>query len=659
MPKIKLSEPREVQPDDMNPDIEPKLSRPKKSAPPPEPVVVEEEAARDADRITVEESLSEIYQNDDGETGSVQEIIPKKKLGMIFWLPFSFFLISSVLAASWYLVSKAPDIKSGTEMDISIIPSTDSPTDGENFFYTVKYANISRFALKNAEIKVALPSQFLADEFKPVPSLASSTTNITWHFDSLAGFEGGEIRIGGKFYGKIGEKAVIYAEISYTPENFSSEFKKSADNQVVLKDTGLEFAFDNYSSAMIGSDNEVIIRYKAFEGGRLDNFRLTVEALDNPTVGFISKASTSADYEHSAIKPNLWSVKNVSGISKELPVDFIVTEKKSDSLAMKFTFSIVEPGGREFTIEEKTLNFSLLKNDMNLSLVINGSKEDQGVDFGKTMNYSIYYSNKGDSELADVSLQAVIEGGLVKWEGLKDPSGGKLSGNSITWTKEELPALAAVAPNDEGTIDFSVPVKTREEAADAGADEIKSYVHFRLGSSTEEANEVNSSNTIINKINSEMVFSEKARYFDDDNIAVGSGPLPPKVGETTSVKVYWTLLTTIHELENTRVETILPKNIVWNSKELTTVGTISFKEETRTVVWDVGKLPVLPEAIRAEFSISVTPAEEDRNKMLVLISDTEAKASDTITGAEIKKTAKPETTKLEDDEIGKNDGRVE
>jgi hypothetical protein len=608
----------------------------------------------------VEESLSEIYQDEKGNSVNVQEIIPKRKFGIIFWLPFSFFLITLVLSAGWYYFSRYAGQSNSSEIELSITPSADSANDGENFTWTINYANISRVALKNIDLTIALPPQFSVNEFKPVPAIASSSTNNLWHFDRLEGYEGGKIAITGRFFGKTGERAIINAEMAYTPENFSSEFKKSAVSEALIKGTGIAFTFDNYTSAIVGSENEAIVRYKTFEGSRISDFQLEVNSSDNSSIGFISKASTTnGDVEHSSIKPNLWIVKNATTSEKELPVYFLVSQKRTDSMDLDFIFSYTDEKGNQFVIEEKKLSYALLENNLNVNLVVNGSKDDQGVNFSQPLNYSIYYINKGDAAIGDVILQAVIEGGLVGWDSLKDENKGRLSGNTLTWTKEELPALAMIEPNAEGTIDFSVPVLSREAAAGRSSDAIKSYVQFKIGSSTEDQKDGNLSNTIINKINSDMAFTERVRYFNEDNIAVGSGPLPPKVGETSSFKVYWTMLTSIHELENARVETVLPSYVSWGGKELTTVGTISYKEDTRTVSWEIGKLPVMPETINAEFSVSITPVEEDRNKIMVILSDTDAKAADTATAAELIKTVKPETTKLEGDEIGRNDGRVQ
>jgi hypothetical protein len=189
--------------------------------------------------------------------------------------------------------------------------------------------------------------------------------------------------------------------------------------------------------------------------------------------------------------------------------------------------------------------------------------------------------------------------------------------------------------------------------------EVESYAQFAIGNIETKQNEDTKSNTILSKVNSDLKFNEEVRYFSEDNIAVGSGPLPPKVGQTTSFKVYWNLTNNLHELNNLRLESALPDYVTWNDKNRTTVGNIYYDESGRKVVWEIGRLPVSVYEAGAEFNISITPVESDRNKVLVLIPGTNIEATDSETNSTISKVGKAKTTKLEDDPIAVGDGRVE
>jgi hypothetical protein len=131
------------------------------------------------------------------------------------------------------------------------------------------------------------------------------------------------------------------------------------------------------------------------------------------------------------------------------------------------------------------------------------------------------------------------------------------------------------------------------------------------------------------------------------------------VNEETTYKVYWDIENNLHELSDLTVSVTLPEYVEWNQKQRATVGDVEYDDSLHAVIWDVGRLPVTVFQANAEFSIRVVPSEEDRNKIMVLLPGSTVKATDSETGGEIIESTKPETTKLEDDEIGGGDGIVE
>ncbi|HTW96496.1 MAG TPA: hypothetical protein VMD74_02450, partial [Candidatus Methylomirabilis sp.] len=208
--------------------------------------------------------------------------------------------------------------------------------------------------------------------------------------------------------------------------------------------------------------------------------------------------------------------------------------------------------------------------------------------------------------------------------------------------------------------------------SDLGKDfKITSYAQYTIGGldnlggvSTSTASSStafdNRSNKIECLINSDLGFKEQVRYFDENNLPVGNGPLPPTVGEQTSFKVYWDLTNNLHDLNDVVLETILPPEVTWDTHNRTSVGTISYDQATNKVTWNIGRLPITVFRADAEFNIALTPTESDRNKIVVLLAGTKISATDANTNAPLEKNSVPKTTKLEDDEIANmsSDGRV-
>jgi uncharacterized repeat protein (TIGR01451 family) len=314
-----------------------------------------------------------------------------------------------------------------------------------------------------------------------------------------------------------------------------------------------------------------------------------------------------------------------------------------------------------------------MKSDLNLNLILNGTRNDQPVDFGQKLNYSIVYSNKGESSMKDVVIMAVLDSDFLDWTALDDKNKGREMGDTITWTKNEIPALEKVDVGKQGTIDFTINVLPFKES-DLGKNfVVTSYSQYAVGgldrigqvgsttaSSTLSDNFDNRSNTIESIINSDLNFKEQVRYFDENNLPVGNGPLPPVVGERSSFKVYWDLTNNLHDLSDVQVQTVLPIGIDWDSHNRTSVGTLSYEESSRTVTWQIGRLPITVFRADAEFNIGLTPKEESRNKIVVLLNGSKINALDVKTNSALERKTIAKTTKLDDDEIANmsNDGLV-
>ena len=608
----------------------------------------------------IEESLNEIYQDENGHQVDVRKFDVLKRHGFFFWL-FVILLILGGIALATYAGYQYFYLGSGTDptaIDFFIEGETDVVA-GEEFFYTINYSNTSNTQFRDAEIEVNFPEDFIILDSFPAPD--ADKENV-WHFNTIPPKHNGKIKIKGKIVGEEDKTGLVIANIRYMPANFSSEFKKDANFTTKIFDTGLDIDFDYLKSVLVGDENEVVLRLKSKEKSYINNFRLSLEPRENIEVLGIGETGGEEEMiTYKDIRPGVWEIEEITGDEKILPIRYRFTEKASDEENLLFNFDIFE-NNQDYHIQSEELPIELMKSDLNLTLIINGSREDQGVDFGQTLNYSIVYNNKGEAEMKDVVVQAVLTSDWLDWASLNDPLSGSEKGNTITWSKEQLPELEVLDQNEEGTIDFSIKIMDIDEVKPGQDYKVESYTLFSVGGAAEEdkpINEDNSSNIIVNKINSDLKLNESLRYFSVDNIPVGTGPHPPKVGETTSYKVYWDITNNLHEIDSVGVSVILPEYVGWDDKVQVSVGSIQYIEETHTVVWNVGRLPLTVFQANAEFSIKITPGEDDKNKILVLLPGSEIQAVDSETDAKLTASTKARTTKLEDDDIAVGDGIIE
>jgi len=619
-----------------------------------------EDTSEEGKAEEIEESLNEIYTGDDGKKVNVKELFVKKSRGLVFWL-LTTIIAGTILfaigyALYYYYFHGGTDSKS---VEFTISGETEV-VSGKEIIYTLEYRNNSRVSINDIRMEVKYPDNFVFVGSEPA---SENDSHTVWILNNLGAYNVGKVEIKGMLIGKEEERGVILADLRYTPENFSSGFKKSAAITTAVKDIGIEFEVDSFSTALVGDENEILLRFLGKEENYINNFRVVMEPNENlEIVEFknIEKYPNLANYEMTV--PGSWKVASVTKEELVLPMIIKYKQKPAEKQTIKLAVQkevVTENESRYFTIFEHSIEQEVMDSDLNLTLISNGSREDQGIEFGKTLNYSIVYKNKGETEMRDVAIMVVLNSDWLDWDSLKDGLGGKVHDNAIIWTKEEIPALGLLTYNQEGTIDFSINVKNKPEIIDRSAYEITAHAQFSAGGVPVDADTDNKSNTIVSRINSFLELDESIRYFSEDNVPVGSGPNPPKVDEKTTYKVYWNLNNSLHELKDISVEMVLPEYMRWEGKENVSTGSINYNSDQRKITWTISRLPVSISTADASFDISLTPDSDDRNKILVLIPGTTVKAVDSVTEAELTDKTSAKTTKLEDDDIGRSDGMVE
>lgn len=609
----------------------------------------------------MDSNLSVIYHDKKGNLIDVSKVKKRKRLRLIVLFKQLFVLtifVSAVYGAYYYYFNQP----AGTDNIILEIEAPDKAIVGESISYSINYRNESGINLSNAKLEVILPSSFVQIE-----SVPASTGLNSWYLDDIDLNASGNITISGYLVAPVDSANVIVAKLNYIPANFSSEFKKESSANTIISGLGFNVSLDYSNTALVGQSNDLKIDFNNFKSNSLSEYYLEIVTSDNFKIKdlVLTDSDAFALVKIESVGDKKWMISGLPYDSEEkfsLPINFSLEAKNQDSEDLSIRLFKKESNARNLVFWEKTVSFEVMKSDLNISLFLNGEKTDQAVNFGDSLNYRLSYSNNGDSSIYDLVLMAVVKGNFVDWSVLKDEQGGSLSGDAILWTKEDVPELEELQAGEEGIIDFSLAVDDFN-INDLGIEtSISSYAQYSLNNNKEEINEDNRSNTIKSEINSDLNLVDKILYFNEDNLAVGSGPLPPKVGEQTTVRVYWTLKNNLHDLNNVEAYLDLPAGVNWlDSNYYTNVGTIQYDTANRQVVWRLGLLPLSVYRADAEFSLSVNPSEDDRDKILVLSPGAVVLATDKVTGANLRVKTSPKTTKLEDDSIAglSNNGRVE
>jgi len=485
----------------------------------------------------IDDNLSEIYRDKEGELVDVSHVHSQKDSVFVKVLKNLFVL--AVLACLgygfyFYFFHQSSNI---TSVDLAI-SAPEQVKAGQDFSYTVHYKNNSKFALNSLRLELKYPENFAVSTVSGggIESISTSTQN---YFSLPALPIGGEVNlvVSGKIINKKDSTNLFGASLSYEPGTFSSEFKKEAVASVMVNDLGFDLDYEYANAALVGEDSQVDLVFSNVKDNFLNDFEISFSFPENISLTNISAASsTSATSTNklSVLKTSglVWQVSGLTPSSEayHLPVHYQVTKKVDDNQEIIIRLNKKDSSGKSYIFAEKTIQLNVMNSSLNLTLILNGSKNDGTSNFGDTLNYSLVYANKSDSQLKDVVIMAALKSDFLDWSNFKSNPKGTIGDNTITWTKEQIPGLAVLAPGEEGTIDFTIPIRPYNNSDLGKSFTVTSYAQFNINNRQGGLND-SKSNNIITKINSDLNLTEKVLYFDENNVPVGSGPLPPKVNQ--------------------------------------------------------------------------------------------------------------------------------
>jgi len=612
--------------------------------------------------IPAGDELLEIYEDESGNIVDVKKINIRKR-GSRFWGFLRFLFVAALVAAALYGIYNYFIKDRIAKSDLLGVDITypKEVVSGDDVIYSIEYKNNSQFNLNNIRLEATYPDNFIFSESLPAPDQNQNT----WNIPNLARGASGTIKIKGKIIGPEASENPLLVKATYFMDGFSTEFSK--DISEITKVSGLDFSvnLDAASSALVGEDNTMNITIGDYASTLPDNFNVVFTLPPNIDITSPSSvaASSSDQLNFENLGDNVW---RVSGFDRDfgkqtLKVNYRVKEKVNDQEKIDIAFQTRADNNQDYVFWQKELSIDVVKSSLNLSLSLDNNKGDQAVNFGDSLNYSIDYKNMGDSSMQNVVIMAVLNSDALDWTTLSDQNHGVVNNGIITWTANEIPGLKELAAGQEGVINFSLKLN-KFDPINIGKDlQILGYSQFSIGNSQDfKAGSDNKSNVIVAKVNSDLDFSEKIRYFNDDNVPIGFGPLPPKVGQKTGLNVAWQIKNDLHELSDVSIEYALPTGVLFEGQPHVSVGTIAYDTSTNKIIWNVGRMPLSVYLATADFDISVTPSESDYNRIMILSNGSVLSATDVDTQGTITKIGKAQTTKLDDDDIASlsNDGLI-
>jgi len=282
------------------------------------------------------------------------------------------------------------------------------------------------------------------------------------------------------------------------------------------------------------------------------------------------------------------------------------------------------------------------------------------------LTYLITYKNTTDVGIRDVVITSKLEGKALDLTRIKLEEGSfEGETQAVTWKASNLPALEFLGAHQEGQIRFSVEVKDPLPVKNFTDKNFTITNTVKIDSSQVPLSligvQISGQSQLITKVVSQLTLQAQGYYRDD--LIPNSGPLPPKIGQTTTYTIKWRLVNTANDLEEVEVKGYLPPHVRWMNKISPANVDLKYNYQTGQVLWRIGSLPaatgILLPVKQVAFQVAITPGLAHLGSLVELIGQSIASGRDDFVDLELEGVGKTIDTGLPDDPTTKRkDGVV-
>jgi len=506
----------------------------------------------------------------------------------------------------------------------------------EEIEYLVKYKNNGNITLEEPEMIFQFPENSLPSD--------GETLTVVKDMEDIYPGEEKTISFKGRLFGKENETSKSEATLRYRPKNLKAFYESKTTFTTKIKSTPLTFEFDVPSKAESGREIQFSLNYFSNADWPLSNLRVKIEY---PS-GFEFIAS-----QPQALEKTEWDLPILNKAEGgRIEIRGKLTGEIKEQKIFRATLGIWQSG--EFILLKETFRgVEVLKSSLSIFQQINGSSQ-YIANPGDSLHYEIFFRNIGDEPFQDLFLVIALEGRAFDYETIKTESGQFNRGdNSMVWDWRQIPKLRLLGQGDEGKVEFWINLKKDWEQSSIQDKNFTLKNKIILSQVKEE---------FETKINSRLEISQKG--FFQDEVFGNSGPLPPKVGESTTYTVIWQAKNYYNDVKNVKIKATLSPGVKLTGRISPENSRLTFDSQSKEIIWELGDLGAgtgnIAPAPNVAFQISFTPDFSQIGLMPLLVSQAKIIGEDYWTGGNLEVTSPAIDTALPDDpNVNEEMGRVQ
>jgi len=505
----------------------------------------------------------------------------------------------------------------------------DSAKMGEEVTYTVKYKNNGNFALEKPKLIFELPEYSLTEDSK---------LRFTQDLDDIYPGEERSMEFKGRLLGKEEDTKTSHAWLTYIPHNLSVRYESSTTLTTKIDSVPITLTYDTSSKVEKGKEVAYAINYFSNVEYPLEDLSVKVDSVS----GFDIKSSDPKSLDNIE-----WKLETLNkGQGGKIRIMGIVTAETGSHLNLAAKLGMWQ-GGVFIVIKEVSQDIEATQPQLLISQQINGNV-NYVASPGETLSYQVFLRNIGSTPFNDLFVVAELDGSAFDLSTLQSLEGQVRAGDdSVFFDSRQISKLQRLSPKQEIQIGFQVKLKNTLDIS-GGNISVKNTVGV-----------LDVSQEFVTKINSQLDLTQGVFRLTTNGIE-NFGPIPPKVGESTSYAIVWEIKNYLNNLKNVRVKATLTQNVslVDNIFPESQAYNFSFDSKSREIIWSSGNLSS-GSSNALTFQIVLSPTVFQLGNSAQLIGQATIFAEDEFTNATIQKTVPGVNTSLPDDRENSGGGVIQ
>lgn len=566
-------------------------------------------------------------------------------------LIFSILVFLLALGSGLYIVFNGSNIISADNIDININAPL-SVAGGEPLSFDVQVTNKNNIKLETVDLSVDFPAGTVN---------AKDTTKELKNFRELIpDINPGETSkktLTAVVYGEENSKKEIEITVEYRVKGSTSVFQKKKTFDLLISSAPLTLSVSTLSEVNSGQEFEMAVSMNSNSKETIKNVLL--KAIYPFGFTFIS----------SDLKPfsdtTLWKIGDIPpNSSRTIKIKGKISGQDDETRVFKFITGAQSTKnekviGTEYVATNQDINIK--KPFITVGVSLNGDNEATEYigNFNTPIRVVISYFNNLPTAIIDGEVHVKLSGSAYDKVSVTPDNGlYRSNDNEIIWNSITDSNLRNIPASGSGEVSFNIiPRNTSSSIKTVSNPDISMDISVK-GNRNSETNVPESfASSAKRHIKISSNISLTGQVLRSMDPFVNTGPIPPKVEQSTTYTIVWTVDNTSNSISNAVIESSLPSYVKWLGKISPTNEKISYNSVDGKISWNIGNIGTYTSNnIRKQvsFQVALQPSITQVGQTPIIVEKAVLSGQDDFTNVLLNSTLNALTTRFSMDPLFKD-----